>query len=504
MPDHELSIYEYIAGAVVEGALPDDFNLDEFEQERGQIRMADGAWDGIAIYHMASPDLPGDIDERIGNVVDLASAGAYERADEACSSLVDEFRAIAIIDQVEGYVHAHAREIDAEALFHYAMRTLLLSRDVELLKIGFELLEVFGEPDDEVKDVARLLGLSDEFAIFAVFNMMDWHDGNQEVFELAKKVRGWGRIHAIAKLEPETAEIRDWLFFEGVDNEVVPAYSALECYEKSGFASRMKQPLNAREFTAAGTIVDTLLDEGPVPGISALDDSQGALQAYIGHAAQHDLDLDDLYTVFHIRAYADHEGFGKTAQDCDGLLGLPASRAKVEEAVARGEAISLADYLGIPYCEALLAAMQADFDGQYTRIGWLLDDDSYVDRALDLVREKVPLDSMEEGPRDEIGFGFDYDLNIKLDFVLQSLREHLLAGEDIVSKALMSPTVRNRAMAHRVLKSWVYTVGIPLGDLSSELYERLKAAYEAEPRDDLKQSMRPLLDGTVNYRAEEM
>lgn len=35
MPDHELSIYEYIAGAVVEGALPDDFNLDEFEQERG-------------------------------------------------------------------------------------------------------------------------------------------------------------------------------------------------------------------------------------------------------------------------------------------------------------------------------------------------------------------------------------------------------------------------------------------------------------------------------------
>ena len=54
-----------------------------------------------------------------------------------------------------------------------------------------------------------------------------------EILELAKKVRGWGRIHCVDFIEPENDEIKEWLLLNGVDNDVVPAYSALRVFEKA-------------------------------------------------------------------------------------------------------------------------------------------------------------------------------------------------------------------------------------------------------------------------------
>ena len=51
--------------------------------------------------------------------------------------------------------------------------------------------------------------------------MRTWKDGNNEIWNLAKRVHGWGRIHAIEQLEPETNDIRRWLLTDGVRNEVM-------------------------------------------------------------------------------------------------------------------------------------------------------------------------------------------------------------------------------------------------------------------------------------------
>ena len=47
------------------------------------------------------------------------------------------------------------------------------------------------------------------------------------IFEIAKNVYGWGRVHACWFLEPETREIKQWFLTEGVDNGVMPPYTAL-------------------------------------------------------------------------------------------------------------------------------------------------------------------------------------------------------------------------------------------------------------------------------------
>ena len=65
-----------------------------------ELFMADGAMDGICIYHMARPELPADLDVQIGSALVLANSGEPVAADEAFSSLANKFRSILIIDQV--------------------------------------------------------------------------------------------------------------------------------------------------------------------------------------------------------------------------------------------------------------------------------------------------------------------------------------------------------------------------------------------------------------------
>ena len=51
MTSENKSIYEYIRGNLVNGELPPDFSLPK-EKQPDKVTFADGAQDGIAVYHM--------------------------------------------------------------------------------------------------------------------------------------------------------------------------------------------------------------------------------------------------------------------------------------------------------------------------------------------------------------------------------------------------------------------------------------------------------------------
>ena len=87
------------------------------------------------------------------------------------------------------------------------------------MKFGLALLELFDLNGKEpVKTAVRELACSDEFTIFALFLMRSWDEPDREIFQAAKKVRGWGRIHAVERLDPVDEEMERWLLAEGWDN----------------------------------------------------------------------------------------------------------------------------------------------------------------------------------------------------------------------------------------------------------------------------------------------
>ena len=202
------AIFDIINEAVVDGKLPKDFHLPKKDDET--LPWADGAFDGVSIYHMGM----GEVDDEAVSLIDaelrVASEEKFDEADEIVANVANKYRALCIIDNVQQYVMDHQSELLAGAIYKFGLHLLVESPDVESAKFGLILLELF-DVDDDFKDAVRIIGLSDEFTIFSVFVVRGWDNGQMEILNLAQKVEGWGRIHAVEFIEPENDEIKSWL-----------------------------------------------------------------------------------------------------------------------------------------------------------------------------------------------------------------------------------------------------------------------------------------------------
>ena len=280
------SLCEYIATSrTKEGVLPEGFRLPEGTEE-GAVKFADGAMDGISIYHMGPAPLAEEEKKKLGELLDLAGKGSEKEAEEGFRDFCVKHRAITIIDDLQQYIVGHSSALDSNKMYEFAVHLLIESRDRECVKIGLSILELFDAYENEaLARNIRIVGLSDEFTIFSVFCLRNWPEPEKELLELAKRVRGWGRIHCIDFLEAENEETREWLFYNGVDNDVLPAYSAWTVYEKANVEDKLKKDsLTYEELHAILAITDALMDEGPVSGISRMEDPQGYLATVLKKA----------------------------------------------------------------------------------------------------------------------------------------------------------------------------------------------------------------------------
>ena len=169
----------------------------------------------------------------------------------------------------------------------FALYTLYNTKDRESMKFALSMLELVRLDDDSLKDILRVVGLSDEFTLFVIFIMQQWENANEEIFRLARRTKGWGRIHAIERLIPDTPEIRDWLLREGIHNTVLPSYSALNCWEGSEAENLLfSGNVSPEDFAAISNLMGALLDEGPCPGLSELEKSDELVKAYLRRAKE--------------------------------------------------------------------------------------------------------------------------------------------------------------------------------------------------------------------------
>ena len=304
------SIYQLICAHLTDGGLDDTFELPNESPDPSGIRFAPGAMDGITVYHMGHSELRKDQIKGMAEALSAASANDYEEADRLFAAWTKEVRAVSAVDDLQQYVIDHAGELNPNHIYSVASNLILGSAHIECVKIGLVLLELFKSLDDILKEPIRRLGLCDEFTLFAVWDMLKWENGNEEIFNLAQKTRSWGRIHAVERLEPATEEIRRWLLFEGVDNNVLSAYSALPCWEKSGAEQILFGEPTAEEYKALGALIEGLLDEGPVAGISLFDDPAAILKRYLSLSENYPQTDEGDKTVLAVKEWLEKNGDG--------------------------------------------------------------------------------------------------------------------------------------------------------------------------------------------------
>ncbi len=317
----DTSIYEYICNHIEDGRLPENFKLEPFDEPDSALRFADGAMDGISIYHMASAVFPNDIGTRIADALADICLGKIEDAEPALASMMREHRAIRLIGQIQRAVLDNTDRIGPGALMRYAAQLLFTSRDKEMVKLGLSLMELFDNPIDELKETVRELGLCNEFTIFAAWCARNWEHGNDEVFAMARKVKGWGRIHCVEMLEPETPEIRDWLLREGACNYVMPEYSAATCMAKAGVAARLEKPLSAADLDAVSFLLEhSVREDGPLAALPLNGNTRKLIELYLDRVAEQVEDIRCGKPVSEclraLAAYCESAGWSDMAEHC--------------------------------------------------------------------------------------------------------------------------------------------------------------------------------------------
>ena len=332
----ERSIYDLIKENIVDGKLREGFSLPRDEKEG--VGFADGAMDGISVYHMGPYEITDDDKSLIERSLVTVSKGDCEQTDAIWAKLGKNARAIKIVDQFQELIREHADEIDVKTAYKSVYEILCSSAEKESIKFALEFMELLDTEIDFVKKAVRHIGLSDEFTVFAVWIMRGWENGNKEVFELAKKVNGWGKIHAIEMLLPETEEIRNWLLTEGTKNDILYSYSALTCWDKSGAEHRLTGKLTHEGYNGVLTLVNALTDEGPISGISEIENADELVSEIIDRSEEYTLTIDEYEIIRQIYTWSENEeGYKKTSTACQTVLFSDKCRSTIESQMDQGK-----------------------------------------------------------------------------------------------------------------------------------------------------------------------
>ncbi len=297
------AIYEIIKEALTsEGRLPDGFELLNGELAPNEIHWVAGAMDGVGIFHMGKQD----VEKAAARIAKLLVKNDTAKI----PAIVKKHGVLHLIDQVLSEVRANAESVDAQSLIRYAMGLAFDGSDVELVKLGIAIIGLFDWSDNpEVQERLVTLGLYDEFTLYVLVAAQQWDNENEIIFRLAKSVDGWGKIHAVERLKPETAEIRDWILRHGCENAVMDAYLGLECANKGGLIEALRQDeIDDELFGTICVLMDALFDEGPVPGISEYEHAAEAVRLYLRHALNHAAALKHLWHILNVPADSE-EGF---------------------------------------------------------------------------------------------------------------------------------------------------------------------------------------------------
>ena len=496
----EQPLFKLISDALNEnGELPPSFSLPKDSNAR--IPFADGAEDGIGIYHMCAPEITDEIRKGIKNAVAAASDGDNKRAEELFCGLSQMISVIRAIDELQSYIIENRDTLSAENLFRFAENEILCSPDKNCVKFGLSIMELFDIIGNEkMRGAVTALAASDEFTLFSLFLMRKWENGNEHIFNAAQKVHGWGRIHAIERLAPETAEIKRWLLREGVHNYIVPAYSALECWSKSGAEELLfgDAPLSDEDFRGLCDIINALLDEGPCSGISSVENAEDALARFLQKASGRTLDITDYETVRGICGYCEENA--DIAALCGEILGSEQCRECVKSAVKNGEGMELAKSLGIDVKPDVLTVLENDLEKHCYLCSYLMNDDEYRAKAIALFREKLPLSKMKAAPTMELGLGKEFAKEHCLDAIVQFLRNYPLEGTDLIETSLQCSPTRNRNMALNALQSWTDAKQTPLSELLPDMFALLQKLKDIEPDEKVREKMEKLLNGETEQK----
>ena len=489
-----------------EGKLPVNFTLEE-DETPSKLNFVPGAMDGAGVHGHYTIENQKEAAAAVANFLlqffTTGNSGDLTRAAE----ILKEYRAITLIDSVLKDLRVTLRSISADKVVGECLQIILYSEHMELVKVAIAMLGIFelGEMDVCVRLVSDM-GVYEELTLYSVFALQSWKNGNRYVFSLAQRVHGWGKIDAVEHLEPDSDEIREWIFMHGCSNSIMDAYLGLVCARKGDLISVLRKPaISPEEYNGASIIIEALLDEGPTPGISVYEHSREAIILFLAHSINHVNTLDLLRTILSVSEWLhdqNNDDYEEPRTACLDIISKPIWKDMVISEITRNDdevslfvAVNVANRVGYDISQELMTAvMKSPIKMcQYSR--YLFGTREAAERAVSVYEVLLPLDDMKNGMGDYLFSDFLRSEHMCLESLLQELRRYPLLGSALIETGLQSKVIRMRNYACLAISAWTAATKTPLADLSPDLYRVLEMVGAHEVYDNLKVEITRILSG---------
>ena len=509
----DLSIYELIKSSIqANGELPEDFKLPP--KDPNGVPWADGALDGVYIYHTVGNEE--DI-EPLKNIVFQISEGKFEEAQNNLENL--DFFMISRRDPLLNWIIKEQKQINIDNLCEFTISQLSTSKNIEVIKFCLCVLEIIKlETEKDTIEKVKILALSDEFTLYCLNILKNLKNSNEEIFEIAKKVKGWGRIYSIKYLKVTNDEIKEWILEEGCHNYIIPAYTAYTCAKKINLVEILNEDkISSKKFNDISYLMNALLDEEAITGISNLEDRELLIERYLEKAKTLASAEEDYYAIITLKEYIKNnkEINNELIKICDEILNSEKTRNIVKELLKEGYGYNIAKYLGIDIDKYILEYLQ-DNPLKNPYIVFNISERENMEKLVSLIEKKLTLEKLEGAPTDKF-----YSKNEKnkeyifLDTIIKKLgnfgrtegkfvvsvypvdptasmdepENYIGIGENLIICALNSPYVDIRYGAVNTLESWKEKGYI----LSNEIVKNIKNLEKIEVDEELKIKLNKLL-----------
>lgn len=457
------ALYVLIKDAMREdGTLPENFFLPS--EESDTLLFCDGALDTMGLYP-ARDGAPETFEAVLRRMAEGRADAAYETLHSFFAG-PERPRMLSLpVGSAQAWDRGHDIDVPEEALRRFALKIMSTSEHAECVKFGMAIYEaVQGDCGETDKEIIRTLSLCSEFTALGLSLMRRWEDGNREVFNIAQKVDGWGKVHAVQQLEPEDDEIRDWLFREGWRNGLALPYAGSDCARKTGFAGILRRKgLSSDDLDAASGLLESLLDKVPVADISEMEDRVEILELFLA-CAEEAAGTEAVYgAVVTVKQYleaeldretsdfASAEDMKRLAAACRSILDPDRCRDTVRELIAGGTGFMLANALGVECTAEMLGALEEDFGKNYILVQKITGRENW-ERVLRIAHGHLPLRDMMKGPSNSL-LRISHEEHI-LGFILQELDGYPGLGEDFVICGLDCPSISCRHAALSTIGCW--------------------------------------------------
>ncbi len=480
------------------GELPEDFVLEEREYKEGELRYAPGALEGICGHHLGGK---GNAEEFCEMIKEYLTMDPKEALLVFESNEAKEFQIATIRQGLLESIYENRQEYDAGKVKLLAATFISCGNKVVSVKLGLSLLQLFDLSENEgAKRMLKVLAHSEEFTDYVIANSSNWKEDEKQdfYFELAKKLKGWGKINVVEMMKADTKEKKDWLLCHGCKNTVLYAYLGYECAMKSDLYERLKTGnFSDEEFAGASDIVSGLLDEGPCQGMSVMEDPVDFSVLYLEECKKHNWDAEQIALIVDVAAYfkdSKIENAGIVAEKAEEVLKSLDMNVFIIENIESNthNCMRIANMYNIDMSEHLLRLMKMDFVKYYQFCYYFFNNNKYIDEFLELCDRKISYEKFPNEMGNSLGLG-KVPGEIRLDMIAQHLDKYYHKGNKIIKVCIQSPITRWRNMAAKALLGWIKESGRSLQIIDSELYNEVKRVHASECNEQTKAMWEQLL-----------